>query len=126
MSNVDASKYEYLEHETRFENLVSLYFRVTLFFSAVFMFAGFFLYVLNPTSFDFSSPPLDPNLIFAQMTSFTSVGLMFIGVAILLLIPLGRVVILIFHYMENKDVRMGLIAVLVLIFMLIGILFNLG
>ena len=129
MTSVELSKYEYLEHETKFENMVSLYFRVTLLLSAVFLFAGFIIYVFNngpTTNFDFTQLPLKGSDIFSEMIKFNSVGLMFIGIAILLLIPLGRVVILILHYLENKDLKMALIATLVLTFMLIGIIFNLG
>lgn len=129
MTNVEVSKYEYLEHETKFENIVSLYFRVTLFLSAIFMFVGIFMYAFDlgtPPNFDFTKLPLSGASIVSEMMNFTSVGLMFIGITILLLIPLGRVVILILHYLENNDIKMAAIATLVLIFMLVGIIFNLG
>lgn len=125
MANVDNSEETNYKKELQFERLVSIYFRITLFFSGLLMFIGLISYVLHPElSFDITT--MTTTTIAQEITTFTPVGILFIGIIILVLIPLGRVVILLFYYFSHSDYRLMLCSAIVLIFMLTGMIFNLG
>ena len=123
MSNQVESLEANYEKELHFERLVSIYFRISLLMSGLLMLTGLIMFILNPeTSFDFIN--INISTIAQEITTLTSVGLMFSGIVILLLIPLGRVIILLFYYLMNNDYRLMICSAIVLVFMLIGIIFN--
>jgi len=126
MSAITDSKDPNYHKEIQFERLVSIYFRITLVVSALLMLIGILQYSLEKKSFDFSTILSSPQLIFQEMTKFSPVGFMFIGIVILLLIPLGRVTILLIFYGYNSDYKLMVVSGIVLIFMLIGIIFNIS
>ena len=99
------------------------WFRITLVVSALFMFVGYALYYSgSATTIDLTNLTFD--IILNEIGNFTPIGIMFIGITILLLIPVGRVVILIFHHLSEKDYPLTIISLIVLTFILIGIVFN--
>lgn len=111
------------EKELKFEQLVSVYFRVTLFISGIFMFLGFILFSLKPeTTFSFTSITI--TTIMNEVMALTPIGYLFIGITILLLTPMGRVLMLFFYYLMNDDHRLMICSGIVFIFMLIGMIFN--
>jgi uncharacterized membrane protein len=113
----------YLDQESTFENFVSIYFRVSLFMSALCMMIGFILYSTETnTALDFSK--MNVELIQGQIASFSPVGFMFLGLLLLLLIPFGRVIILLLHFLSKQDYLLMSVSLTVLLFMLIGIIFN--
>ena len=123
MEKVDLSNLPFDENEVRFDRFVSVYFRITLFISATFMFLGYILYYSGPaTSIDLEN--LTFSIILGEISKFSPVGIMFIGIIILLLIPVGRVVILIFHHLSEKDMALTVISMIVLCFIFIGIIFD--
>lgn len=126
MSAVEGPKDPNYHKEVQFELLVSVYFRITLFVSAILMAIGIFLYSSSKQTFKFSQISSSPQLIFQEMTSLSPVGLMFIGIVILLLIPLGRVAILLIFYGYNSDYKHMIVSGIVLTFMLVGIIFNIS
>lgn len=113
------------EEMVHFDRLVSIYFRITLIISAAFMLIGYVLYYSGPaTTIDLEH--LTFQIILDQIGSLTPIGIMFIGIIVLLLIPVGRVIILIFHHLSEHDYALTLISMLVLIFILIGVIFDIG
>ncbi len=111
-----------LEREIAFENLVSIYFRITLLISGLLMLVGIVLFARHPYAFDFTA--ITTRVILQEINKLSSVGIMLLGITILLLIPLGRVVILMTYYLSNSDYRMSMVSFTVLIFMLLGMIFN--
>ena len=109
-----------LAREIAFERFVSAYFRVTLLVSGIFMLVGIVQFVLNP----YTLPSITAQALFQEMTSFTPLGFMVLGITILLLIPFGRVVLLMIYYFSNSDYRMSMVSFTVMVFMLIGMIFN--
>ncbi len=126
MSTDITSKDPNYHKEIQFERLVSVYFRITLLISALLMLLGIILYSYERESFNFSLVSSNPQLILQEMTKLSPIGLMFIGIVILLLIPLGRVTILLIFYGYISDYKLMIVSGIVLIFMLVGIIFNLS
>ena len=108
-----------LAREIGFDRFVSAYFRVTLLVSGIFMLVGIVQFVLNPSTL----PSITAQALFKEMTSFTPLGFMLLGITILLLIPFGRVVLLMIYYFSNSDYRMSMVSFTVMVLMLICMIF---
>ena len=108
----------------RFENFLSRYYRITLFFSALFMAIGIILFAINPPTDPSFFDNINTTFILQEITNLSSAGFMFIGIIILLLIPFVQVVIFLIHYLIEKDYPLTIVASIVIFFMLIGIIFD--
>lgn len=88
--------------------------------SSVLMTLGYLFYSLNPQPID--TAKFTTFKIVKEILMLSPEGILFIGIAILLLSPIGGVLMLMGYFLSIRDQKFSLIAILVLIFMITGLL----
>lgn len=112
--------------EERFRNYFSYYLKISLALSAITMLIGLLLYVANPPTQTFDPSKMDLATILKEIMQLTPEGILYIGVIVLLLSPVGGIVMSIFYYGYMKDTKLLAISVIVLFFMIIGVVFKIS
>ena len=112
--------------EQRFRNYFSYYLMTTLILSSITMVIGLILYNLHPPTESFHPSEMDLVTILNQVAQITPEGILYLGVIILLLSPVGGVFISIFYYGYMKDRKLTIVSIIVLFLMVIGVVFKIG
>ena len=115
-----------LTPEQRFRNYFSYYLTITLILSSITMIIGLILYSINPPPHPFDPSTMDLATIISEITQLSPEGILYIGVVLLLLSPVGGIVMSIFYYSYMKDSKLTLISIFVLIMMVIGVVFKIS
>lgn len=112
--------------EQRFRNYFSYYLMTTLILSSITMVIGLILYSLHPPTAPFDPSQMDLATILSQVAQTTPEGVLYLGVIILLLSPVGGVVMSIFYYGYMKDRKLTIVSIIVLFLMVIGVVFKIA
>lgn len=111
-----------IKREEAFKKYFSNYLTISLIISSLSMSFGFFLYILDP--YPITTDDLTIILILNEIINLSSEGILFFGIIILLLSPVGGVLLSIVYYIKIKDKDFILISIIVFCSMIFGITFN--